>query len=251
MGREGHRDDVAHQAPRRPRERDEPGLDPQQGQRRPPQGPQDHAKHRGRGQHLRRVRLLRAGLPEPPPDHHPAPAHRAAPRDGETGRGHAGPARPARGVRIRRDRDLRHRRLLPAGLPGRHRHRCLHQGLPRRTEHACRRKDGPACRAPLGPGREARPWRTRRRRGDLEGHLRRCDARPDPCRPQVRECRPGAGVGREDAALGRGEAAGDFDRRRRRGLHARLHQPHVRPLEGRRWRPLAARGPGRGLRPCR
>ena len=37
------------------------------------------------GRHLRRVRLLRAGLPQPPPDHHPAPADRAAPRDGPPG----------------------------------------------------------------------------------------------------------------------------------------------------------------------
>ena len=36
---------------------------------------------RGRGRPLRRVRLLRAGLPEPGPDHHPAAADRAAPRD--------------------------------------------------------------------------------------------------------------------------------------------------------------------------
>ena len=46
------------------------------------QRPQDRADRRGGGRPLRRVRVLRAGLPEQGSHAHPAQAHRAAPRDG-------------------------------------------------------------------------------------------------------------------------------------------------------------------------
>ena len=47
--------------------------------------------------------------------------------------GLAGPAGPAGGVRVRLDRDLRRRRLLPARLPGRDRHRQAGQGTAHRS----------------------------------------------------------------------------------------------------------------------
>ena len=67
--------------------------------------PEAHLRHlkttppgRGRGGPLRRVRLLRAGLPEQGPDDHPAPAHRAAPRlAAAASRGRPRPGRGARG----------------------------------------------------------------------------------------------------------------------------------------------------------
>ena len=49
--------------------------------RGPPAAPQDRADGRGGGGPLRRVRLLRAGLPQPRPHHHAPAAHRAAPGD--------------------------------------------------------------------------------------------------------------------------------------------------------------------------
>ena len=79
-----------------------PGVRPQPRPRRPPAQPEDDAGDRGVGDHLRRVRLLRAGLPEPRPDDDAAPADRAAARDGAPARGLAGAAGAARGVRVRR-----------------------------------------------------------------------------------------------------------------------------------------------------
>ena len=55
--------------------------------------PEDDAGDRGVGDDLRRVRLLRAGLPEPQPDDDAAPADRAAAGDGAPARGLAAAAR--------------------------------------------------------------------------------------------------------------------------------------------------------------
>ncbi len=109
---------------------------------------------------LRRVRLLRAGLPEPQPDHDAAPADRPAPRDGPPARGLAGAAGAARGVRLRRARDLRRRRLLPARLPGRDRHRQAGQGAAHGAATASGRKRRRWRRRSAG-GRSRRPrdWR--------------------------------------------------------------------------------------------
>ncbi len=90
------------------------------------------------GDDLRRVRLLRAGLPEPQPDDDAAPADRPAARDGAPAGRLAAPAGAARGVRVRRDRHLRRRRHLPARLPGRDRHRQAGQGAARRSPHGAR-----------------------------------------------------------------------------------------------------------------
>ena len=136
VGREGDRADVAGEAARRPRRRAQPRRRPQPRPRRPPAQPQNHAADRGVGDHLRRVRLLRAGLPEPQPDHDAAPADRPAPRDGAPAGGLAGAAGAARGVRVRLAGDLRRRRLLPARLPGRDRHRHAGQGTAQAEAHA-------------------------------------------------------------------------------------------------------------------
>ena len=64
--------------------------------------------------------------------------------------GLAGAAGAARGVRVRRARDLRGRRLLPARLPGRDRHRQAGQGTARRAEHAARRSAGRSRSASAG-----------------------------------------------------------------------------------------------------
>ena len=85
VGREGDRADAPGQAARRSRRRARARGGDQRRPRRPPAQPEDDAGDRGGGRHLRRVRVLRAGLPEPPPDHDAAPADRAAPRDGAPG----------------------------------------------------------------------------------------------------------------------------------------------------------------------
>ena len=59
-----------------------PRRRPQPRPRRPPAQPENDAGDRGVGDDLRRVRLLRAGLPEPQPDDDAAPADRPAARDG-------------------------------------------------------------------------------------------------------------------------------------------------------------------------
>ena len=76
VGGEGDRADVAGEAARRPRRRARPGRRPQPRPRRPPAQPENDAGDRGVGDDLRRVRLLRAGLPEPQPDDDAAPADR-------------------------------------------------------------------------------------------------------------------------------------------------------------------------------
>ena len=92
---------------------------------RPGGPPAQHLKtqppiEESRRERLRRVRLLRAGLPEPQPDDDAAPADRAAPRDGAPARGLAG-ARGAARATTSYDAiaDLRRRRHVPARVPGR------------------------------------------------------------------------------------------------------------------------------------
>ena len=102
VGGEGDRADVAGEAAGRPRRRARPRRRPQPRPRRPPAQPEDDAADRGVGDDLRRVRLLRAGLPEPQPDDDAAPADRPAARDGAPAGGLAGAAGAARGVRVRR-----------------------------------------------------------------------------------------------------------------------------------------------------
>ena len=80
----------------RPRRRARPRGRAQRRPRRPPAEPEDDAADRGGGDDLRRVRVLRAGLPEPQPDDDAAPADRPAPRDGAPGAGLAGAAGAAR-----------------------------------------------------------------------------------------------------------------------------------------------------------
>ena len=91
----------------------------------PPARPQDRPRGRARGRPVRGVRLLRAGLPEPRPHDHAAPADRAAPGDAAgQGGGRRGARRGARGrVRLRGHRDLRGRRHVPDRVPGPDQHR--------------------------------------------------------------------------------------------------------------------------------
>ena len=82
----------------RPGRRAQPGRAAEPRPGRPPARPEvDAARSRTwQRQRVHRVRLLRAGLPEPRPDHHAAPADRAAPRDGAPARGLAGARGAAR-----------------------------------------------------------------------------------------------------------------------------------------------------------
>ena len=91
------------------------GPEPRRG-RSSPQS-EDNPRDRGGRDHLRRVRLLRAGLPEPPPDQHAEAANRDPPGDGPTAGGIPGAAGTARAIRVRRGPDLRRRRGVPDRLP--------------------------------------------------------------------------------------------------------------------------------------
>jgi FAD/FMN-containing dehydrogenase len=177
-------------------------------------------RDRGGGDDLRRVRLLRAGLPLALADDHAAPADPAAARDGAPAGGLAGDRGPAGRVRVRLDRDLRRRRLLRTRMPARHRHRQAGQGVPGTAAHAARDQGGRGRCGALG-GRRAHqprgPARTRRGPPGLQGRprpaRRRARAATAPRRPAARPC-----------------AAEDHARRRGRRLHARLHQPDLRAL---------------------
>ena len=159
VGGEGDRADVAGEAARRPRRRALPRRRPQPRPRRPPAQPENDAADRGVGDDLRRVRLLRAGLPEPQPDDDAAPADRPAPRDGPPAGGLAGAARRCcEEYEYDGARHLRRRRLLPARLPGRDRHRQAGQGTAR------------ASATPSGPKR--RRWRRRSAGRAVEGASR-------------------------------------------------------------------------------
>jgi len=78
--------------------------------------PEDDARDRGGRDELRRVWFLRARLPEPASDDHPAAANRHPPGDGPPAEGIARAAGADRAVRVRRDPDLRRRRA-PARSP--------------------------------------------------------------------------------------------------------------------------------------
>ena len=146
----------------------------------------------------------------------------------------AGAAGAAGGVRVRGAGDLRRRRLLPARLPGRDRHRQVRQGnaRPRATPSGPkswrwrRRSAGARSRAPAAPASaSAARWPT-------------APSAARPCRrPAPRKLPP------------------THPHRRRRRLHPLLHQPHLRlrgrwaEVEHRRNRPIdpGCRGAGRGL----
>ncbi len=119
---------------------------------------------------LRGVRLLRAGVPEPPRDHHAAPADRAAARARPPAGGLAGLRGAAGRLRARRHRDLRRRRHLRAGLPGGDRHRQGDEGVPQAASAATARS-APRCRWPSAT-RESSA-----RRAPGCARARRCDPR--------------------------------------------------------------------------
>ena len=82
VGRQGDGDDVAGQAARRPARRPQSRRGPESRPGHPSQEPEEPARDRGDRLAVRRVRLLRARLPEPQRDHDAAPADRHPPRDG-------------------------------------------------------------------------------------------------------------------------------------------------------------------------
>ncbi len=129
VGRQGDGTDVACEGAGRPRWSARAGCPPEPRLGGSPAEPEDDSGDRGGGEHLRRVRLLRAGLPEPPPDHDAAAADRHPAGDGASAEGVSGPARPDRAVRVRRHPDLRRGRHLPDRLPAGYRHGGADQGL--------------------------------------------------------------------------------------------------------------------------
>ena len=158
---------------------------------------------------LRRVRLLRAGLPEPRPDHDAAPADRPAPRDGAPAARLAG-ARGAAGASTSTTRSRPAPPTAPARSPARSgstpassSRRCARASTAPRAEQVALRlaerwaaveraaRGGPRARATRGPGRA------------------RSDARRQPCRAQGGQRRAGARLAAEHAAAGARGAAGD------------------------------------------
>ena len=190
VGRTGDRADVARQAARRSRRRAVARRPAERGRRSPPPQPDDDARDRGGREHLRRVRLLPAGLPEPRPDHDPPPAHRPAPRDRPQLLGRRSPPRSSGGVLLRRPRYLRGRRHLCAGLSTMDRHGQAREGAP------CPRDFPPrhGCHAPgaaaLGVGRAGRPRRSADGSGREEA--RRPSAQSHTPRPLPETTREGA-----------------------------------------------------------
>ena len=207
---------------------DDPGM--------PPAEPEDDAVDRGRRRRrpVRRVRLLRARLPEPRPDHDAAPADRPAARDGAPAGGLAGARRPARRVRVRRHPDLRGRRHVRARLPARDRHRRAGEEVPRRRSTR-RARSGPGSR-PRSAGRRSS---ARRAPGSRARPVSKALSARRPGGPE-RRARPR--LARRDAAAGAVDPAGDAPRGRGRGLPARVHQPDLRP------EPARGAGPGLGAR---
>ena len=112
---------------------------------------------RGRGRPVRGVRVLRAGLPQPRPHHHPAAADRAAPgAAARQGRRRRGARRRARGrVRLRRHRHLRGRRHVPDRLPRPDQHRRPGQAAAAGAGGPGPRAGRPRLRALGGPTRAA------------------------------------------------------------------------------------------------
>ena len=119
VGREGDGDDVADQGARRPDGVLAPGVRAQPGPRRAHARPEADAADRGGGGRLHRVRLLRAGVPQPRPDHDSAPADRDPARDGCASR----PARPCC-ARCSSSTNTTPSRPAPATAPAGSRARC-------------------------------------------------------------------------------------------------------------------------------
>ena len=108
---------------------------------------------------MHRVRLLRAGVPEPQPHHHAAPADRAAPRDGAPGRrARRCSTRCSSEYEYDGDRDLRRRRHR-ACTPARWR------STPASWSRSCARREHGAARAASG----ASSWRAATERLERAG----------------------------------------------------------------------------------
>ena len=136
--------------------------------RRPPAAHQAGADGRGGGRPLRRVRLLRAGVPVAGPHPDAAPADRAAPghpRGGAGRRRRHGRAARAR-LRVPRRGHLRGRRDVRHRVPGRHQHRPADQDAPprepvrARAERSGPRRRSTGARRRPSPGPRS-PWPVR------------------------------------------------------------------------------------------
>ena len=190
------------------------------------------------GDHLRRVRLLRAGLPEPRPDDDAAPADRRC-----AARWRASPR--ARRCSRRCSSEYEYDAIetcaadgtLRARLPGRDRHRQAGQGAPRAAA-----RPSAAERAALGV---AKRWDAveRAARGGLRAGPRSRRAAGDaPSRGMTRRRAGASARARPEWAAAMPppaprELPPTTPRGRRRRLLARLHQPDLRPPARRRARP--------------
>ena len=189
---------------------------------------------------VRRVRLLRAGVPEPPPDDHAAPAHRAAARDGA-------PARRARrccAALLERVRVRRRSRPAPPTAPAalacpvgdRHRASWSRTSARASTRRAAER-GGAAVGAALSPVERARaPGCELRLAGAAPA---RAAARRTRAAPAARQRRARADAGPTRCRRPRPPRLPAHAPRGRGGrLPPGLHQPHLRPPRRAPRRPL-------------
>ena len=234
-GAEGDRADVAGQAARRPGRRARARRGPQPRPRRAPARPEDDARDRGGRRHLRRVRVLRAGLSRAAT----SPPRRAS---GSSCGARWRASRPARRCSGRCSREYEYDGIETCAADGTCMLACpvgIDTGKLvkefRAREHGARaERVGAAARAALGArrARRARPGCAPVRR--IARGRRRC-AR---CAAATR-ARRAALLGAElvpawpagHAAAGAAEACPTTEpARRRRRLPPRLHQPHLRRL---------------------
>ena len=172
-----------------------PGVVLNRDPERAPAQPQDASRRSRRSAaHVRRVRLLRAGLPEPQRDDHAAPADRAAPRAGPPARGLARATRRCCATTsTTRSQTCAADGTCMTVLPGRDRHRQADEELPRAASAPTREE-----RVALAVARRWARGRARARApACAPGALRRARAR----RPRRRARCPSSCAARVSAEL--------------------------------------------------
>ena len=197
------------------------------------------------GQRLRRVRLLRAGLPEPRPDDDAAPADRAAARDGAA----AGRARRCSEALLARVRVRRRSRPAPPTAPARSPARSASTPASWSRSFARAR----ARRRARSGGRWPPPSAGRRSSGCARGPgWRRAGAARRAART-LTPARAASWCRVAERAAPAPPAAGDRARGRRRRLFPGLHQPDLRQLaqDGARMRCRRRWSRSRRARACR
>ena len=249
--------DAAHQGAVRPRGAAQPRRAAQLRPGHPRQASEADAARRPAGRHVHRMRLLRAGLPQPPHDAEPAPAHRRHPRNRAPApdRGGPGAAPGARGrLPVCRHGYLRGVQSVLAALSGGHRNRHHDPRRARPPAQRCRPRQGALGR------RSYRRHRTRhaagRRRPGAQplGRRRRPHRRRRGGPAQARRQGGAARVEGTATRPRRTPAASGCRRPRSTGprrLFSELRHPHVRRAADRA-RPAAdARRHGCAARPRR